>query len=189
MHTNTTFRVLVSKQGMEEERFGSGVVRQKCNYTRWCTLAHIMMLENDKTATALAQNTHISAYTQTKPPAMMVVEMLTYSKQKTDEFPSTRPHDIYMCYVRTWKFLGSTTDNTTWGCRWKNKTLHMDKTISLMCFSSFSQTGFFSMRVMLRFHVGTFIMVLVSSCWEKKLKVTGLLSGCQELFTNDMFPK
>lgn len=55
-----------------------------------------MMLENDKMATALAQNTHISAYTQTKPPAMMNVEMQTYSKQKTDEFPSTQPYDIYI---------------------------------------------------------------------------------------------
>lgn len=55
-----------------------------------------MILEKDKMATALAQNTHINAYTQTKPPAMMEVEMQTYSKQKIDEFPSTQPHDIYI---------------------------------------------------------------------------------------------
>lgn len=141
------------------------------------------MLEKDKMATALAQNTHINAYIQTKPPAMMEVEMQTYSKQKIDEFPSTQPHDIYILdslsicvtWAQTWNFIGSTTDNTTWGCKWKNKTLQLDKTISLMCFSSFNQAGFFSMRVMQRFNVGTFIMVLVSSCWENKLKVTRLL--------------
>lgn len=44
---------------MEEERFGG--VGQKCNYTRWCALAHIMMLGDDKTATAHDTHTHTHA--------------------------------------------------------------------------------------------------------------------------------
>lgn len=77
----------LSKRGIEEKRFWG--VRWKCNYTRGCALAHIMMLENDKTAL-----THTN--TQTKALAMMDVRMHTYSKQKMDEFHSSQPNGKYI---------------------------------------------------------------------------------------------